>query len=628
MGVCLVAAQLRQLAILGPGSQGLSSELSPFQQSIEFALKADNCVVDRIGRLAAREAFADYASENNFALEEGEQFDVVRIVTLEPEEIAPQDLVPANPEPDLYGFDARYSLARYNYDGSQSINPETYSVAKYGVGRYGLDLYALDSNADSQPNLTFCLIGIGRPAISSREYALYGKSKYGSDRYFGNDLVFTSINRYVGAVLEDGKLKAIDEITPNHGVTNAQLVPFRSSVYVFSKGDPVMVYGNTLYGGNAALKLSDFPGYTPPQDDNGIIANEIDGDIACAAYGRLWVSGVNNDYDTIYYSSLLRPEQWYDGKANPDDDGNTAGIIDVREYWPTGNDRIKGIAAHNGFLIIFGRHSILIYSGAQGDPAGENGLQLQDAIRDVGLVNQDAMCNIGTDHLFVDSIGVRALGRVIQEKSSPIAELSLNVATVIREEIEMSRDTVRLVHLPSKSKAVCLFPSTQTAYCFQLGQPSVTGGLKTTHWDGCYFWDSATVRNDYKDLELLGGRNERGVLLYDGYKQAFSYKMSYESSVLLPGESLMKSMIPKSMFYSYHSDREIPFTARWGFGSEQFTYSAAVSSPYKVNEFKTVKVNAAGSGEMLRVGFDVQIQNEKFSMQQISINALVGRVIV
>jgi hypothetical protein len=596
-----MGANLRQLAVQGPGSQGLNSELSPFQQSIEFALKADNCVIDRVGRLASREAFADYVSEHDFGMTVNEQFDVVRLVTSEPD----------------------------NFMLKRDSNSE-YSVGEYntGVEYNGLAF------TESQDIFTFCLIGIGPLDIGSIDYTEYGGSAYYNvDEYVGSAVTFTRFDRYVGAVIKDGKLEVVPSIQTNYGVTNAQLVPFMDEIYVFSKGDGVQVYAEGV-----GSRLSDHPNYLPPQDDNGIIADEIDGDIACAAYGRLWVSGVNGNYDTIYYSDLLAPHQWYDGKGTATDEQNTAGIIDVREYWPTGNDKIQGIAAHNGFLIIFGRHSILIYSGAQGDPAGAtdaqgnfiqgSGLQLQDAIRDVGLVNQDAMCNIGSDHLFIDSLGVRSLGRVVQEKSVPIGEPSLNVASVIREEIDRSRDFVRLLHLSSKSKALCLFPNTRTAYCFQLGQPSATGGLRVTQWTGCDFWDSTTLRTDYSDRELLGGRDDRGVLAYEGYTQPIKYTMSYESSVLLSGESLMQSMIPKSLIFSYHSEQEHPFYARWGFGSNEMQYMAKSQRARGSTEFKTSKVNTAGSGEMLRVGFDCQIHGGQFAMQQISVNAVVGRVIV
>jgi len=619
-----MAARLTQMAVERVGGQGLNTEISPFQQAIDFALKADNCVIDRVGRLASREAFADYVSDHDFEMADDEQFDIVRITTLEPDQDYPTQ-EPIDQDPDsLTGeySNSAYSVSEYNTQrNSRSLIRDPRSA--YGVGEYNRDEYSGITNLDSDENITLCIVGIGSLAVGSLSGSRYSSAQYNTASYIGDTVEFTQYDRYVAAILNSGSLQAVPAIQPSHGVTDAQLVPFKDAIYVFSKGDPVMVYERGY-----AYKLSDHPEYLPPQDDSGVIANEIDGDIACAAYGRLWVSGVNGNYDTIYYSDLLVPHQWYDGKATSDDNFNTAGIIDVREYWPSGNDRIKGIAAHNSFLVVFGRQSILIFQGVQGDPAAEDGLRLYDAISDVGLLNQDAMCNIGTDHLFVDSIGVRALGRVIQEKSSPISEPSLNVATAIREQIAPARDIVRLLHMPSKSKAICLFPNTQMAYCFQLGQPSATGGLRVTQWTGCDFWDSVTVRSDYIDRELLAGRNDRGLMVYNGYTEPSRYTMSYESTVLASGNALMQSMIPKSLIYSYHSEVVPLLYSRWGFGSNTMQYMAKTQGPKGISEFKTAKVNVAGSGEMFRVGFDCHIEGSEFAMQQISINAVVGRVMV
>ena len=74
-----MAQTLQQLSIPGPGVQGLNSEISPFQQGLDFALRADNAVIDRVGRIAAREAFADYISSHEITLAEGETFEIVRL---------------------------------------------------------------------------------------------------------------------------------------------------------------------------------------------------------------------------------------------------------------------------------------------------------------------------------------------------------------------------------------------------------------------------------------------------------------------------------------------------------------------------------------------------------------------
>ena len=688
--------QLQQLSIQGPGSQGLNSEISPYQQSIEFALKAENAVIDRIGRLAAREAFADFVWETDFwELKPEEDYDIVRMETVMYDQMTPAtnevwriakysdtayeplpevdaDGNPINPEQlnDLLRVGAEYNMAEYN-GLLLSRNAEEVPTRKnahrfveqaqgsqYGIGQYGRDEYNGGFTTSFDDHTVIGIAGIYVPeqnynAEYNRPQSEYGVMEYSQER----DFTVKNYDYYIVFEIKGPKLSRLGQWRPKNGLTDCQLVPFMDSIFLFSKNEPPIAFSR----GSSAL-ISDHPNYKPPRDgDRGfdeygnplglnIIAPELNGDVACAAYGRLWVSGVNGNYDVIYYSDLLVPYQWYDGsidssenKPEGEDPFNSGGIIDVREYWPTGNDKIQGIAAHNGFLIIFGRHSILIYSGAQGDPAGAtdasgnfvqgSGIQLEDAIRDVGLVNQDAMCNIGSDHLFVDPMGVRSLGRVIQEKSVPISEPSLNVATVIREQIAENRDTVRLHHFISKSLVACLFPFDREAYVFQLGQPSATGGLKATFWSGCDWYDGCAVRSDYKTRELLGGMESRGVTMYDGYDQPVAYTLSYESTVLLSGDNLMTTMVPKSVLYSFHHDHsdvqheDIKLYSRWGFGTEEMPYMAKcyMAQNSRASSFNTCKVNMSGSGDMLRIGFDVPIHNHPFSMQQISINTHSGR---
>lgn len=626
-----MAQNLVQITIEGPGSQGLNSEITPYQQTAEFALKADNAVIDRIGRLAAREAFSDYISSNNLDLDVTETFDIVRLESLEPSESAYTPIVKPLPNTDTEFGESEYSLGQY--DGAElepastlrSSNSITDRVKEneYYTGEYsggGSTIYAEYSGRNdrgSNKKVVLAIVGIGTGLKDDDGIPIY--------------------NRHIACTITEDGISKINEIQPTNGLTKCQIVTLKDSFFVFSKQDPPMVYTN-----GDVSKLSDMPNYTPPQDDVNIYAEELDGDIACSAYGRLWVSGAGNDYNTIYYSDLLVPEQWYDGTTDnngqPEDARNTGGIIDVSEYWPNGSDKIQGIAAHNGFLVVFGVNSILIYSGAQGDPAGAtdasgnfiqgSGLELQDAIRDVGLVNQDAMCNIGTDLLFVDSLGVRSLGRVIQEKSTPISEPSLNVASVIREDIATNRETVRLMHMSSKSLATCLFPSTSEAYVFQLGQPGMTGGMRTTKWLGCDFMDSVTVRSVEGNQELLAGRNKRGLTSYYGYSQPTDYQMAYESTTLIGGDELMRKLVPKSVSFSYKSEEANNLSIQWGFGSNPLPFSKKVKNKPNAPVFTTNKVNLSASGEMLRIGFETTISGKGFSMQNVSVNTLVGRLIV
>jgi hypothetical protein len=578
-----MASQLRQLSVRSPGSEGLSSEISPFQSSTEFALRADNAVIDRVGRLACREAFADLITQYDGG---NANYDVVRLCQIQGE------------------------------DAIQNVGLAEFGLSEFSTAEYSG--FGLDNGI--KVDQTFGLMGEGTPFTRNK----VSRGAMSDEISTVSDVQHTS---YVGFYQEGNVLKTIDAIRPKHGLTNCKILTFNRDCYVFSKGEEVMVWDGT-----EARKLSETEGYSPPKAET-IIAPIIDGDIACAAYGRLWVSGVNGDYQTVYFSDMLLGHQWYDGSQELDDWGNTAGIIDVAEYWPDGEDTITGIAAHNNFLIIFGRKSILLYSGAQGDPAGNaetgsTGIKLEDAIKDVGLVNQDAMCNIGTDHLFVDSLGVRSLGRVIQEKSAPISEPSMNVASLIRPLIATYSRNVRLIHMPAKSLVICLFPAMREAYVFQLGRPSATGGLRATRWTGCDFFDSITVRTELDEKTVLGGRDSRGLCVYGGFKQPTDYPFRYESTVLSGTDTLMQTMIPKSTSYSFHAAKTPSvFNATWGFGADM-EYSRPLRNPKGKSEFKTVTTSLNGTGEMLRIGFDSMIEGTEMSMQQITLNILLGRIIV
>jgi hypothetical protein len=137
-----------------------------------------------------------------------------------------------------------------------------------------------------------------------------------------------------------------------------------------------------------------------------------------------------------------------------------------------------------------------------------------------------------------------------------------------------------------------------------------------------------TVRNDYKNRELLGGRDSRGCLMYFGYSSPAPYQMEYESTTLLGGDALMRKMVPKSVSFSYKSEEANNLVIRWGFGSNEMRFKKTVKNKVNAPEFTTNKVNLGSSGEMLRVGFNVTIDGNGFSMQNVSVNTLVGRLIV
>jgi hypothetical protein len=589
-----VAQNVNQVVLRSPGFQGLNTELSPINGDPEFALTADNVVIDQIGRLCAREAFATYrtlAGKPNIEFTK------------------------------MSGF-----ISKVTEDGRHQESPV--SVYRYG------NMEPVSFKVELQDGL-----GVRRSQRNLEE--LESGANYGV------------------AILEDDAL--VDTPVPagvGQNLRSSEFAMFKDETFLFAKNSPFMVLNNKAWdvvGGKAILGT----------DASGNPSQDINGDIAISAYGRLWVSGVDGDYHKIYYSSLLNEKSWYDPRIPPEYDTNgditngpydppfnpqnDGGVIDVREYWPVGADSIVNIHAHNGFLLVFGRNSILIYANANSDPAGENGIQLQDAISNVGLVRRDAICNIGTDVLFVDDTGVRSIGRVIQEKSSPVTEASLNIRKTIQQAIKQelavdtSRSAIKMEYMPSKSMAVVLFRNLELAFTMQTNMPSKTGGLKVTRWRDCRWNDSFEANRGDEDIVYLAGRPNRGLMKYQGYLQDETYEMSYMGMAI--GQAPFQQVMPKSVIYTIYSN-SLPgdATANWGFGDRvvgNYDFRINSDSPgssFAVDEFDigqyglgdsyyfNYKVHTSGSGELFRVGLDIEIKGDYFALQEISINSAIGRI--
>jgi hypothetical protein len=120
------------------------------------------------------------------------------------------------------------------------------------------------------------------------------------------------------------------------------------------------------------------------------------GNEVLAAFGRLWTADFSADKSTIYWSDLLQGHIWT---------GGSSGNIDISTVWPDGYDEIVALAAHNDKLIIFGKHSIVLYAGAT-SPAS---MTLEDTVSGVGCVDRDTVQYTGTDVLFLSHTGLKEL---------------------------------------------------------------------------------------------------------------------------------------------------------------------------------------------------------------------------
>jgi hypothetical protein len=130
---------------------------------------------------------------------------------------------------------------------------------------------------------------------------------------------------------------------------------------------------------------------------------------------------------------------------------------------------------------------------------------------------------------------------------------------------------------------------------------------------------------------------------YEGYLQDETYEMSYMGMAI--GQAPFQQVIPKSVIYTIYSN-SLPgdATANWGFGDRvvgNYDFRINSDSPgssFAVDEFTigqyglgdsyyfNYKVHTSGSGELFRVGLDIEIKGDYFALQEISINSAIGRI--
>ena len=577
-----MAQQQQNITLQAPAFQGINSEESPLIQDPTFCSRANNAVVDEFGRLGARKGYRSFVQSYDTSL-----------ATL-----------PSLADVDASAFNTHSMV---HADGSDPM--------------IGLEVQWKQTD--------------GTPI--STEY------------FWGLIDMNTDVVTLLPIPAADANLNMVKgQIVTFNGPNN-------TNYYVFSKGNPAYYVDPVGY---TLAPLSDDAGFIPPQDGpdatpNLLSGGEIDGDVCAAAYGRLWVTGVDGNYQRIYYSSLENPYWWYDGTVTPDESQNTGGIIDVSQYWPTGRDRIVGIQSHNNMLVVFGRNSILLYGNPQGDPAAIGGIFLQDTISSLGLISRDAITATGNDLLFVDDTGVRSLGRSIQEQSVAVGDLTANVRGDVSYFILSASDLseITLTYWPQEGVTILNFPDNKKAFVLDMKRPSSTGGSRITTWTEHEWSRSLHVEDGINDTVLLGATDGSGLKEYRGNVDNVNdtYRFSYQSNPLTLGDSV-RQKFPKRMDMTIVTrDAPCKAYARWGASTLEYTKKLDVDSQVpalwgqvfftsdatgtgggvygqSADTIKRYRVNTKGSGAVVTIGLDADIEGGVFSLQEVNVQTLLGRI--
>ena len=398
---------------------------------------------------------------------------------------------------------------------------------------------------------------------------------------------------------------------------NWKAVTLNDHVYLFQR-DHEYVLG-TDHDGSFVLEEHSAHSHatgSPPE------ANEV-----LAAYGRLWAADITGNKHTVYWSDTLNGHHWT---------GGTSGSLDVTTVWPTGFDEITALAAHNGFLIIFGKKSILVYSGAS-SPAS---MTLTDTIEGVGCIARDSVQHTGTDIIFLSETGVRSFGRTIQEKSMPMRDISKNVRTDLLSLVSLQVNPIKSLYSSDEAFYLLTLPDSNTVYCFDMRTPLPDGSQRATTWSGMNPLSFAVL----EDGEIYIGISS-GIVEYKNYLDGTEkYEMRYFSNPLdFQNTSNLKFL--KKFNLTIIGGQNTPTTLNWGYDYTQsytkqaFIFGSSNIGEYGISEYNTTaeytssilintpKVNTSGCGEVVTIGLEAEINGAQFSIQRIDIHALLGRLI-
>ena len=370
--------------------------------------------------------------------------------------------------------------------------------------------------------------------------------------------------------------------------------------------------------------------YRRVSEKTGYVGTVPSGNIVISAFGRLWVANTATVKNTVYFSDLLAGHVWSTG---------TAGSLNVDRVWPNGSDEVTGLAAHNGFLIIFGKRQILVYANA----TTPSTMSLSDTVGGIGCIARDSVQSTGKDILFLSNSGVRSFARTIIEKSAPLGDLSKNVRNDLMGIVAgETLANIKSVYSESEAFYLMTLPSVNEVYCFDTRVQLQDGSFRVTKWDSIQPTALLSKRNG----DLLIGKN--GYIgkygTYQDYTSA--YRMLYYTNHADLGNANVTSLLKRLKIVVIGGTNQY-VAIKWGFdfatnylsanaliptqgiseyGIAEYGANATVVAQYSEGvALQTLSVSASGSGKIVQTGYETNISGSPLSIQRIEIQSKDGK---
>lgn len=383
-----------------------------------------------------------------------------------------------------------------------------------------------------------------------------------------------------------------------------------------------------------APALSDGTSFVAVTDVNAPL-----GLVGCSAFGRMWIAAANGH--DLRYSALLDATDWT---------STDSGVLDLWNVWP-GNDTITAVVQFNGALVVFGRRCIVVWTDGAGSALGIDPVSMYvvDVIQGVGCISQFSVQHVDGDLWFLSEFGLQSLGRLIQEKSNPIENLSKNVQGSLQAAVELTpeanirsayspRDRVYLLSLPSGGTS-----ETGRCHVFDTRQRLPDGAARCVGtWT--LVPNAIVVRKNGEVGMQVFSTVSANYGTYDGQlDDTYTYVLDYESGWMdLTQQGYL--IFPKRYSGVFFSDNDITVNFKYALDfsdsfitkSKSFVGAGAAAewgeAEWNVGEFgggvslHSGQVTGARSGEYIKLGLTCTINNTIMAVQQLDIFCKVGRI--
>ena len=607
-----MAEQLLTGSIAAPGFYGLNTQDSSVQLSSGFALEANNCVIDQYGRIGARKGWTKVNAS---------AFNSSPVRTIHEFVKADGNLTFAAANNKIYGtLPANSTYAQYPVGGTKFYTG-TYSqtlleVTVTTVENHGLtvgDTVYFDATSGAGTD--------GFHVVTFTDSAKVFK--------FNSTTSQTASGNCLGINIMTSYTITADNWQVASMPLGTGLSASAHAVWVQAGHEPLVIHklgtaAHSHVDGYGLQRLGDVATNLP----TGYTTSTFKPSCALYAYGRLWVANTDpTDTQTVYFSDLQNPGVWTTG---------TSGKLDISAVIQTG-EPITALAQHNNFLVIFTRNHVIVYEGAK-DPST---MVLKDIISGVGCIARDSVQSVaGTDILFLSSTGVQSLLRVIQEKSLPFRDVSKNVRdeliSLVNGEVA---ENIKAIYYPTDAHYLLSLPSSGFTYCFDTRGVLENGSSRTTVWKQI---NPTAFYVTYAKELYMGQVGYIGK--YDGYEDnGAKYRLTYYTNYFDFGSATTNKILKRISVTAIGGSAQ-PIALKWGYDYSRNYYSRAITlQSVQVYEYGTAEYNiatytngialdtanipASGSGTVLQLGFESDIDGTPLSIQKIDFFLKQGKTL-